>query len=373
MDIYARFGIAPVINAASSLTRLGGSTLPAHVVTAMTQASQRLVDITEFSTAIGATLARLTRNEAAHVTPGAAAGLVLGILGFRTQGRLDLIARLPNHISLPDEIIMFCAHRNPYDHAVLLAGAKIRQVGNVKQTFEYELEAAIGPQTAGILYVAGANYQGGGLSLADTTRVASSHGVPVIVDAAAQVPPVENLWRYTTELGADLAVFSGGKQLRGPQASGLAVGKASAINAMRANAAPHQRFARAMKVGKEEMAGLLAAVEHFVGKDHVTQFNELMSTCQMWAEVANQHPSVTATIESRNVGGAHLPRVRLEFTNSTLEASAIERTLWEQIPRIAILTSGSTSLYLEPEQVPHEDAHVVIDRVLDAADLHDVK
>lgn len=365
MDIYTRLGIEPVLNAASSLTKLGGNTLPEPVLAAMWQASRRLVDMEQLASRVGAELARLTRNEAACVTASGAAGLALGVLAFRTHGQPKLIARLPRHPSLQSEIIMFCAHRNPYDRAVRLAGATIRQVGNAKQTFDYELEAAIGPDTAGILYVAGPDYHRGSLSLTDTVRIASRHGIPVLVDAAAQLPPVNNLWRYTSELGADLAVFSGGKQLRGPQASGLVVGNTQAIEGVRANAAPHQRFARAMKAGKEEMAGLLAAVELFVADDHIARFDALMSTCQAWAQTLADHPHVTAVVESRNAGGAQLPRLKVAVNQGTVDARAVERVLWDSQPRIAVLVFDSATIYLEPEQLSVEEADTVIDRLLE--------
>lgn len=365
MHVYDRLGMTPVINAASTLTKLGGSTLPEPVVTAMAEASERLVDIVELGEAVGAQLARLTRNEAAHVTAGGAAGLVLGILAFRTHGRPEQIARLPHDPALPDEILMYCAHRNPYDHAVLLAGATIRQVGSVKQVLAHELEAAIGPRTAGLLFVAGPDYARGGLSLEETVQIAASHDVPVIVDAAAQVPPVENLWHYTAEAGADLAVFSGGKQLRGPQASGLVVGRARWVEALRANAAPHQRFARAMKAGKEEIVGLLVAVEHFLAQDHEARLTELLAVCEVWAATARA-AGLTASVEPRNAGGARLPRVRLTVP----DAHAVEQALWARRPRIAVLTWDAHTLLLEPEQVRPEDAALLIGSVLDA--VHDV-
>lgn len=364
VDIYTRLGVETVTNAASSLTRLGGSTLPEPVLAAMRQASQSLVDMSQFASRVGRELARLTRNEAAFVSASAAAGLTLGVLAFRTQGQLNLVTRLPQHPTLKAEIIMFCAHRNPYDRVVQLAGARIRQVGNVKQTFDYELEAAIGPETAGILYVAGVDFERGGLSLEQTVQIASRHGVPVLVDAAAQLPPVNNLWRYTSELQADLAVFSGGKQLRGPQASGLVVGKRWAVEAVRANAAPHQHYGRAMKAGKEEIAGLLTAVELFVAQDHEARFEELLSICEVWAKRLSELPGVGTVVEPRNAGGARLPRLKIVIDHPSLDAAAVERSLWNSRPRIAVLVSGSSTIYLEPEQLSAAEAEAVIDRLL---------
>src|SRR6185503_8169147 len=132
-------------------------------------------------------------------------------------------------------------------------------------------EAAFTERTGMVLYIAGEHIRAGALSLEETIQIAHKRGVPVVVDAAAQLPPVENLWRYTRDLGADLAVFSGGKDLRGPQASGLVVGRADLIEAIRAHGAPNQRLGRPMKVGKEEMIGLLKAVELYVAQDQTAR------------------------------------------------------------------------------------------------------
>lgn len=365
MDVYAALDIRGVINAASSLTKLGGSTLPPRVVAAMGQASQSLVDMDELASRVGEELARLTRNEAATVTASAAAAIALGIMAFRTRGDERLITRLPRDPALPSEIIMYCAHRNPYDKAVSLAGARIRQIGDTKQTFDFELEAAIGPETAGILFVAGVDYERGALCLERTVEIASAHGVPVLVDAAAQLPPVENLWRYTKDLGAALAVFSGGKQLRGPQASGLVVGAEWAVTALRSNAAPRQRFGRAMKVGKEEMVGLLTAVELFLEEDHDSRFEQLTAICNTWVTKLAECPRVTAVVEGRNAGGASLPRVRITLNDSALDAREIEKELWEAQPRIAVLVLDAESLCLEPEQLTPAEAQLVSDRLLE--------
>src|SRR5690606_22540826 len=150
------------------------------------------------------------------------------------------------------------AHRIPYDLAVRAAGARLVVVGSPGGTASEELAAAIGPQTAAVLVVAGEHLSRGALPPPAGGAIAPERGVPVVVDAAAQLPPPENLWRFTAELGADLAIFSGGKDLAGPQASGLILGRAELVAACLAHASPNQRMGRSMKVGKEEMLGLLA-------------------------------------------------------------------------------------------------------------------
>jgi uncharacterized pyridoxal phosphate-dependent enzyme len=254
VSLYGDLGVRRLINASTTFTVLGGSLMPPVVLDAMREAAGSFVDMHEFHERAGAELARLTRNEAAYVTSGCAAAIVLAVLGCRTRGELTNIAKLPHDPSLPDEVIMHAAHRIPYDPALQLAGVQIRQIGNVLQTFDWELEAAISERTAAVFWVAGSHMAPGALPLAEVVRIAHAHEVPVIVDAAAQLPPVRNLWHFTAEQGADVALFSGGKALRGPRASGLMVGRAELVQAARENGAPNQRLARAMKAGKEEMA-----------------------------------------------------------------------------------------------------------------------
>jgi L-seryl-tRNA(Ser) seleniumtransferase len=234
----------------------------------MEDAAGSFVDMHDLQRVVGRRLAELTRNEAAYVSTGAAAGIVLATLAAMNRGELETIARAIETGDSPrDEVIVQRVHRIPYDPAIRLAGARIIDIGNRLQTFPWELEAAITPRTAMVFFAAGVHLAPGALGLEEVVEIAHRHGVPVVVDAAAQLPPTENLWRFTRELGADLAIFSGGKDFHGPQASGLMVGTEEMIAAVAMNGSPYQRLARPMKVGKEEMIGLLTAVERYVEVD----------------------------------------------------------------------------------------------------------
>jgi uncharacterized pyridoxal phosphate-dependent enzyme len=340
MSIYSELGVRPVINAATTWTVVGGSLMPAEVLDAMRDAAQAFVDIHELQEAAGRELARLTNNEAAYITAGAAAGIVLGVLAGRTRGDLTSIGRLlqGSASDLPDEVVMHTAHRIPYDAAVQFAGANIRPIGNTLQTFEWELEAAIGPRTAAVLYVVASFVAPSALDLETVVKVAHAHKVPVIVDAAAQLPPLANFWRFTRELGADMALFIGGKELRGPQSSGLVVGRTEWIEAIRTNGAPHQRLARAMKVGKEEMAGLVAAVRRFVQIDHEQAWAEVHKQCTDLAKVLSRLDGVRATVEDTNAAGARVPRVRVDLDPRTAhrDAKAVGSALRDGEPRIVV-------------------------------------
>lgn len=318
MTIYQELGVGTHINATASLTALGGSLMPPEVLDAMRAAASAFVDIHELQRRIGDQIASMTHNEGAYVTSGCAAGLALATMASRTRGDLVAAARIadvgsPAERSIPHEVVMIHGQRMPYDLAVGLGGGRIRTVGNALQTFDWELEAALTADTCAVVYVVGELYNGGMLPLESVIRIAHAHDLPVIVDAAAQVPPVENLWKFTAELGADLAVFSGGKEMRGPQSSGLIVGKRAWIDAVRTVGPPHQRLGRAFKVGKEEMVGLYAAVRRFVHFDHRQWYLDQLRDCSELAARLGEIPGVVASVEGRNRVGAEIPRVRIEL------------------------------------------------------------
>ncbi len=368
MTFYDEIGVQPVINAATTFTLLGGSLMPKEVLEAMSSAAGSFVDMHELHEAAGRELARLTRNEAAYATSGCAAAIVLAVLGCRTGRQPQRIAGLPDDASLPDEVVMHAAHRIPYDPAVRLAGARIRQVGNVLQTFEWELEAAISERTAAVLYVAGSHLPPGALPLADVVRIAHDRGVPVLVDAAAQLPPVTNLWHFTTEVGADLAMFSGGKALRGPQASGLLVGSEELIQAARANGSPHQRFARALKAGKEEIAGLVVAVRRYVEMDHEAEVRAWYEVVNRWASRIDGGRGVCATVEDHNEAGQPVPRVRVDVDRAVARrpADAAVGLLARGDPPIHVLSGGPDRFWIGPDLLEDGEAEIVEKWVLAA-------
>ncbi len=369
MGFYDDLGVATTINAATTLTALGGSLMPREVLDAMQDAAGSFVDMYELHLAAGRRLAELTNNEAAYVPAGCAAGLVLAILGARTGGDPRAIRAFPGHAERPHEVIMHAAHRIPYDPAVQFAGATIRQIGDMKQTFAWELEAAISDQTAAVLYVWNSSLPPVALELSEVVAIAHARGIPVIVDAAAQLPPVSNLWRFTRDAGADIAVFSGGKALHGPQASGLMVGTAGLDEAARQNGAPYQRWARAMKVGKEEIAGLLAAVTRFVSLDHEALYAESMRRVEGWREAFIDLGGVSLTVESCNSAGQAIPRLHLEVDDRARLKGVLE-SLSSANPRISVLpdvrNGEEKGFWLTPELLVDEEVVLVRDAVRQA-------
>ena len=251
MDIYTQLGIRPIINASATLTKLGGSLMPPEVMEAMAAASRHFVDLNVLQRAVGDRIAALTGNEAAYVSSGAAAGLTLATAACIAGKDPAAIAQMPDLTGLKNEVIIHRTHRNGYDHAVRQAGVRVVEIGSQAGTTAQDLEQAISAQTVAIFWFQGAMTGHGDLPLPEVIRVAKDHDIPVIVDAAAQLPPVSNLWHFTVELGAALVVFSGGKDLRGPQSSGLILGRRDLIEACALNGCPNHSIGRPMKVGKE--------------------------------------------------------------------------------------------------------------------------
>jgi L-seryl-tRNA(Ser) seleniumtransferase len=364
MGIYEKLGVRPVVNANATLTRLGGSRMPPEVFEAMRDAGGAFVDMFELQRAVSRRIAELTRNEAALVCTGAAAGLVLSTLGCMTGRDQQAVARLlaDGPGALPRrEIVMHCAHRIPYDPALKLAGARIVEIGNALQTFDWELEAALSERTAAVVYVAGVHLARGALPLDQVIELAHARRVPVIVDAAAQLPPPDNLWRFTQQ-GADLVLFSGGKALRGPQASGLIVGRPELIEACALHASPNQRLARPMKVGKEEMVGLLAAVEWYLRQDHAAYVNRCEQITAEWVERLNRLAGVRARRDFPSEAGQPLPRALVTFEPSLgFGGEAVRQALLAREPAIDVAVADEHSIYLNPDCLEPGEEAVVLD------------
>ncbi|MDQ3811841.1 MAG: aminotransferase class V-fold PLP-dependent enzyme, partial [Chloroflexota bacterium] len=363
MGIYQKLGVRPVINANANLTRLGGSRMPPEVLQAMQDAAGAFVDMFELQAAVSARIAALTHNEAALVCTGASAGLVLSALACMTGQDKHALARLlsqgPEGLERR-EIIMHCAHRIPYDPAIKLAGGRIVEVGNALQTFDWELEAAFSERTAAVVYVAGAHLTRGALPLECVVQMAHSHGAPVIVDAAAQLPPPDNLWHFT-ELGADLVVFSGGKALRGPQASGLIVGRRELIDACAMHASPNQRLGRPMKVGKEEMAGLLVAIERYLELDHAAHRERCERIIANWIAVLGGLPGVHVARDFPGEAGQPLPRAVVSFEASLgLDGASVRQALLEREPTIDVALADACSIYLNPDCLEPGEENLVL-------------
>ena len=228
-NVYERLGVRRIINASSWRTNVGGSLMPPPVRRAMDEAAQWFVDLAELNARAGETIARLTGAEAGLVTAGSAAGMLLEAAACMTRDDPAKIDRLPDTTGMKNEIVIHRFQRVTYDRCFRAAGAKLVEIGDAGGTFEWELEAAINERTAAVAYIFAVR-QSGSIPLPRVVEIAHARGVPVIVDAAAMLPPAENLTRYV-DMGADMVSFSGGKGVLGPQSTGILCGRADLIQA----------------------------------------------------------------------------------------------------------------------------------------------
>ena len=305
-DYFRELGVRPFINAAGTYTAMTASLMPPRVIEAMTYASKHYVMLDELHDRVGARIAELLHCESAMVTSGAASALTLGAAACLTGTDSRKIAELPNLAGMKSEVIIQKAHRFGYDHAVRNCGVRLVDV----ETRD-EMERAIGPRTAMMLFYNNNNAVGQ-IRDEEFVQVGKKHGVPTLNDAAADVPPVENLWKYTG-MGFDLVAFSGGKGLRGPQSAGLLLGRTDLVAAARLNAPPNgNTVGRGMKVNKEEMVGMLAALELYLAKDHAAEQREFEARAEVIRSSAAAVAGVTAEIFVPEVAN-HVPHVRISW------------------------------------------------------------
>jgi L-seryl-tRNA(Ser) seleniumtransferase len=329
-DYFKELGVRPFINAAGTYTAMTASLMLPEVMDAINYASKHYVMLDELHDRVGERIATLVRAEAAMVTCGAASALTLGTAGVLTGSDRQKISDLPNLASMKSEVIIQKAHRFGYDRALRNCGVHFVEV----ETRE-DLERAVNGQTALMLFYNNNNKEGR-IQDQEFAELGRKHGIPTMNDAAADVPPLENLWKYTA-MGFDLVAFSGGKGLRGPQSAGLLLGKKPVIAAARMNASPNgNAIGRGMKVNKEEMLGMLAAVEHFVSTDHAKEGLEYDRRAEEIRRGAAAVPGVKAEIFVPEVAN-HVPHVRVTWdATKPLKAAAVVKAMQDGEPSIAI-------------------------------------
>lgn len=278
MDIFEELGLHRYINAQDTFTTYGASCMPAASLRAMREIASSCVELAEVQAKTGDALAKLTHNEGAYISNGAAGGIMVATAAALARDDEKIFHTLPEITGPRYEVVMQVAQRNMYDHGCSAVGAKMRYIGtaDTAPTVE-ELEAAITPATAAVFYVIFFG-RDASLPLETMVEVAHRHGVPVIVDAAAQNPPAENLWKFTG-MGADLVIFSGGKTMRGPQDSGLIVGKKEWIDRCRRWGPPTDGVCRGCKTSRESIVGLYKAVQLYLQQDEATLMRTLNRRC----------------------------------------------------------------------------------------------
>lgn len=364
MGRYEELGVRPLINASATLTMLGGSRMPPSVVAAIAEGAGAFVELEVLHDRVGERIARLTNNEACFIGSGAAAGLAIAVAACIAGDDPAAVDRFPSPGGPRDEIVVHRSQRNGYDYSARMTGGRLVEVGDAAGATTAQLEAAFSPRTACVLYFAGSFFAAGALPLEDVVRLAHARDVPVIVDAAAQIPPIANLWTITRDVGADLAVFSGGKALRGPQSTGLVLGRADLVAACRRNAYPNHSLGRPMKVGKEEMLGILAAVEWSLDRDEPALREGYEETVRGWVDALAGLPGVTVERGFPGFSGEAIPRAIIRpGPGVTWTRETLIDTLMAGDPSIALARVGDDAAAINPQLLEPGEAETVLVQV----------
>jgi L-seryl-tRNA(Ser) seleniumtransferase len=365
MTVFDTLKVTTIINAKGTATRLSGGIMRSEVSAAMVEASQHCVDMAELQAAASREIAKATGAEAGYVAAGASACLLLAAAACMAGLDPGRMARLPDTRGMKNEIIMIRSQRNFYDHAIRAAGATIIEVGlpdryagaGVRDAESWEIEDAITERTAAIFYVTDAAAQPSSKAV---TAIAKKHSLPVIVDAAAQLPPQSNLRRFIAE-GADLVAYSGGKALGGPQASGILCGRKdlimaaalqhldldiyedmwdppkSLIDKRKLKGTPQTGIGRSCKVGKEEIVGLLTALRLFIAEGDAARHARWMERLAPIADSLKASKHCRIEIENADNKGA-VPQLVITLTKPSASAATA----------IAKLIKGSPSVHVDP-------------------------
>jgi D-glucosaminate-6-phosphate ammonia-lyase len=333
-DYFRELGVRPFINAAGTYTAMTASLMPPEVMEAIQYASKHYVMLDELHDKVGQRIATLVRADAAMVTSGAAAALTLGTAAVLTGTDRQKIIDLPNLAGMKSEVIIQKSHRFGYDHAVRNCGVRLVEV----ETRE-ELEGAVNEKTAMMLFYNNNNKEGR-IQDQEFVQLGKKHAVPTFNDAAADVPPLDNLWKYT-HMGFDLVTFSGGKGIRGPQSAGLLLGRKDLIEAARLNAPPNgNTVGRGMKVNKEEMLGMLVALELYLEKDHARERREFDKRAEVIRSGAVAVPGVRAEVFVPEVAN-HVPHIRISWEGADeAAATAAVKAMKDGEPSIGIRSEG---------------------------------
>lgn len=398
-SVYEELGVPIVVNATGTKTRIGGSRIRSEAFEAMQSAADSFVRLSDLQARASELIEEATGAEAGYVTNGAAGGLLLGAAACIVDTDPGAMARLPSTDGLADEIIMPRTHRTGYDHAIRTSGATIidigtndHHLGTGSSSVElWEYKDAICEDTAAIAHVF-KEYIAPPLS--DVCDIAHEYDLPVIVDAAAELPPVENL-SWFIEQGADLVAFSGGKAIRGPQTTGILAGRADLIESVafqqldlhaagdvweppsklidisRYQGVPKQGIGRPLKVGKEELVGLLRALELFIAEDHEANHAAWHATARTIAESLNDLTGFNLTLNDGDVSVATEVRVRVDEATAGLSATELIGALRREDPRVFVDADhlSEARFTINPMCLTDDEADYVVERI--RANVHE--
>jgi L-seryl-tRNA(Ser) seleniumtransferase len=367
-------GAIPIINAHGTLTVLGGSVLSDEILDAMKEASEVYLDMPDLQIKAGRYISQIIGCEDALVTSGGGAGLALSVAACMTMGQTKRMAALPNTDGFANRVIIQKQHRNFYDYIVQTTGAEIIEIGEERETTSQDLEQGIAKEKiSSVLYFA-YDPQDGVLPLDQVIKISNAHGIPVIVDAAAELPPAQNLKKFL-DMGADLVIFSGGKDLGAPNDTGLVLGRRDLVDSCR-RLGPHSYetfnsetriyIGRAMKTSKEDILAVVAAVKRYLRENYNA------GRLREWERKVDyivSHVSGTGygvrriTPDIEHPRPATIPRVEIDPNGKRINASAILERLRSSSPPIYAY-SIADRVYLNPQCLQVGEEAIVAERLV---------
>ncbi|RLI04917.1 hypothetical protein DRO38_00215 [Candidatus Bathyarchaeota archaeon] len=368
MSIYDKLGVKRIINAWGTITSIGGSLMLPEVIEAMDEAAKAFVDMKELHEKAGKIIAEITGAEAAYVTSGAAAALVLAAAACMTGDNPESMARIPYVEGFKNEIILPAMHDNPYCRNLAIPCVKLDKVGTKDGYSPEDIENAITEKTAAIAFVFSTSKRGCDMeSLKEVVKIGKKHGIPIIVDAAAELPPVENL-RDIVATGADLVAFSGGKDIRGPNDTGFIIGRADLIRAVKAHGCPNQYMGRPMKVSKEQIVGLVVALQHYTPEAVEARRRKWEKMVEYFVkELPSEHVKAERVMPdpSRHEYSAQgWPRARIIFDEERLGITAKEVNDLLRRGNPAIYAAQSDNqITLNPQCLQDGEEKIIVQRI----------
>jgi len=308
-NVYEELGVTTVINGQGTMTVLGGSLMRPEVEAVMALGSLHFVSVPELEVAAGKRIAemlKLPEGNTALVTSGAAAAMQSGLAGILTGDNPKFIEQLPDLTGMKSEVIIQKSHRNPFDHQLRSTGIKLVEIES-----QDDLRKAVNPKTAMMHFTNFAN-AAGQIKVDEWARLSKEYKVPCFIDAAADTPPVSHLWDYTV-MGYDLAAFSGGKAIRGPQCAGLLIGRRDLVAYALLNNSPHEdTLGRSQKVGKEEIVGMIKALESYLNEDHEALNKEWQHRLEVVSIAVTRVPGVSASYFIPDIAN-HVPHLEITW------------------------------------------------------------
>jgi len=333
---YEELGVTTVINCEGTMTMLGGSLPHPELEAVMTMAGRHFVSIPELEVAAGKRIAemlKLPEGYTALVTSGAAAAIQSGLAGILTGGKEALIRQLPDLTGMKSEVIIQKSHRNPFDHQLRSTGIKLIEIETLDQ-----FRAAVNERTAMMHFSNFAN-GAGQIKVDEWVKLGKQYNIPCMNDAAADTPPVSHLWDYAN-MGYDLVTFSGGKAIRGPQCAGMLIGRKELVANALLNNSPHEdTLGRSQKVGKEEIVGMVKALELFLAEDHVALAKEWQARLEGISHELTKVPGVSTSFFTPDIAN-HVPHMSIAWdaTRISLTPEQASKALRASQPAIVMGT-----------------------------------